>query len=58
MSKKYRVSAKQRLELVKEALAKFTDSDHSEADYASFVGSIDLALNGNLSPRNAQEEQE
>lgn len=57
MTKKYRVSAKQRLELVKEALAKFTDSDHSEADYASFVGSVDLALNGNLTPRNAEVQE-
>lgn len=62
MTKKRRVSAKQRLELVREALAEFNAgiSRRGEAgpdidDYVYFVDAVELALNSPLSPRAVQE---
>lgn len=53
---KRRVSAKQRLELVEEALARFDRSDRSEDAYARFVGDIDLALTSKLEPRGGADD--
>lgn len=65
MTKKYRVSAKQRLGLVREALEDFNRgiAERGEAgpdidDYVYFVDAVELALNKPLVPANATEESE
>lgn len=61
MTKKYRVSAKQRLELVEQAfriLNKEDPADISQMDYELFVDKVAHALYGELTPRNAVEEAE
>lgn len=62
MTKKRRVSAKQRLELVREALVAFNAgfAHRGEAgpdvdDYVYFVDAVELALNSPLAPRNTAE---
>lgn len=61
MSKKYRVSAKQRLELVQEAFRILNEEsvdNISAADYEEFTRKVANALSNDLVPRNAQQENE
>lgn len=55
MTKKYRVSAKQRLELVKEV---YDEWNRSVTDDAQFAASMKEALFGELTPANAEKEEE
>lgn len=61
MTKKYRVSAKQRLELVQRAfrILNAEDADNrSQLDYQLFADAVGHALYGDLTPANATEETE
>lgn len=49
--KKLRVSAKQRLDLVKRAYYEFFTSDKAQADYVHFVNDVEEALNTKLDPK-------
>lgn len=55
MTKKYRVSAKQRLELVKEVYGEW---NRSAIDDETFAKAMREALYGQLTPANAEKEEE
>ena len=50
--KKLRVSAKQRLDLVKKALVEFNKSERDIEDYVRFVDDTEEALSNKLDPRD------
>lgn len=50
--KKLRVSAKQRLDLVKRAFYEFLSSPHGHDDYVRFADDVEEALNQKLDPKD------
>lgn len=50
--KKLRVSAKQRLDLVKKAYYEFLTSSHGHDDYVRFADDVEEALKNKLDPRD------
>lgn len=56
MSAKYRVSSKQRLELVEEAVARFNQSGREHDDYVRLLDDVEEALFEKLRPKNKPAE--
>lgn len=56
MAAKNRVSAKQRLELVREALHRLGTTRGENEDYSEFEAAVQAALYGQLTPKSLADE--